>query len=100
MVWTKPKPVDKRAKCGSGGLGFLVHNRILTCFNVEVLDNDFEGMFWLMFTCKKTKISFTACAYYLPPINSTHSIDVAEFYDTLLESYIYTLKFWTSFHLW
>ncbi len=62
-----------RARMGSGGVGFLVHNRLLNDYNVTVLDTETEGILWLLFSDKHVDFSFSTCVAYLPPANSPHS---------------------------
>ncbi len=42
------------AKRGSGGIGFLVHERVLDKCTVYVLDNECEGILWLKFASQNT----------------------------------------------
>lgn len=41
------KVIHVRARTGSGGVGFLVKNELLNCFEVSILDNSSEGILWL-----------------------------------------------------
>ncbi len=82
--------MKKTAKRGSGGIGFLVHERVLDKCTVYVLDNECEGILWLQFASKNTQIVLTACICYLSPQNSVRSTDGSDFYETLLsQMYVY-----------
>ncbi len=84
------KWVKKTAKRRSGGIGFLVHERVLDKCTVYVLDNECEGILWLKFASKNIQIVFTACICYLTPDNSARSTNASDFYNTLLsQMYVY-----------
>ncbi len=57
------KWIRKTAKRGSGGIGFLIHERVLQKFVVVELDNDVEGILWLKITAKYVPIVFTALLF-------------------------------------
>ncbi len=78
------KWIKKTAKRGSGGIGFLVHERMLEKFSVEVIDDEYEGILWLKFVGKNVCTVFTACVAYLVPQHSCRAVDGNDFYDTLL----------------
>ena len=85
-VGNNRKLIHKRAKTGSGGVGFLIKDNILQNFNVEILDDSIEGILWLKLHHKVENIVLLPCVCYLPPENSTRSTDAHQFYDTLLKS--------------
>ena len=78
------KGLHKRAKKGSGGVGFLVKNEILNVYNVTVQDDMTDGILWLKFESRNSKETFFSCVCYLPPADSTRSIDANEFFDQLI----------------
>ncbi len=79
------KSIHVKAKCGSGGVGFLVKNELCEQFNVSILDNSYEGILWLRLTHKESSETIiTACVCYLPPEYSTRYVDAHDFFDTLL----------------
>ena len=61
-----------RARCGSGGIGFLVRNDILNDFDVRILDDTIEGILWLSFKNKLDNSMFLTCVAYLVPLNSSY----------------------------
>ena len=42
--------IHRIAKCGSGGVGFLVNKDLWSEFNINILDDSVEGILWLRFT--------------------------------------------------
>ena len=79
--------IHKNAKAGSGGLGFLIKNEILTEFDIMVLQQSYEGIFWLKLTHKTESLVLLPCVCYLPPENSSRRVDVNEFFDNLLSDF-------------
>ena len=75
-----------KAKKGSGGIGILVHKRLLKVFSVKCIENSYEGILWIKFTGKQSKEVFTICCCYLPPENSNRGGHCEEFFDTLLSN--------------
>ena len=73
-----------RAKCGSGGVGFLVRNEILNDFDVRILDDSIEGILWLSFKNKLDESMFLSCVCYLVPVNSSYNVNANEFFNNLL----------------
>ena len=73
-----------RARLGSGGVGFLVKNEMLNCFNVSVLEQPCEGIMWLKMQHKYENFTLLPCVCYLPPENSSRYFDVNTFYEQLL----------------
>ena len=41
------KSLHRNAKCGSGGVGFLIDNKFGKDYNIEVVDDTFDGILWL-----------------------------------------------------
>ena len=50
--------IHRKAKWGSGGVGFLVKEHILNEFDCKVLNDATEGILWLKFTHKLNNYSF------------------------------------------
>ena len=73
-----------RAKCGSGGVGFLVQDSVLDDFDVKILDDSVEGILWLSFVHKKDNFTFLSCVCYLVPANSSYNVNANDFFDNLL----------------
>ena len=73
-----------KAKKGSGGVGVFLKQSLFQSYDVNMIDNDKEGILWLKFSPKGNETEFLCCVCYLPPINSTRNIDGNEFFDTLL----------------
>ena len=70
---------------GSGGVGFLIRESLLSLYNVYVMDSTFEGILWIKLVHKEyhhTSVMF--CSIYLPPEGSCRGNTAHEFYDTLL----------------
>ena len=85
------KNIHVRAKSGSGGVGLLIRNDLYSQFDITVVDNDFEGIFWLKFEDKNSlRNTFYVCVVYLPPEYSTRAVNVNEFFETLMTK-IYTI---------
>ena len=76
--------IHVHARTGSGGVGFLVKESLLEIFNVEILDSQCEGIFWLSLENKVTKDKWNICVCYLPPLNSSRQVDAQKFFDCLL----------------
>ncbi len=74
-----------KAKCGSGGVGFLIKDCIMSRYHVSVFDNNNEGTLWLKLTDKiASSCNFLICVCYLPPEYSTRNVDASDFFDTLM----------------
>ena len=73
-----------KAKKGSGGVGFFVKNALLNNHNVKIMDSEHEGILWLEFTSNKDHKRFYCCVCYVPPSESTRSMDLSELYDNLM----------------
>ena len=73
-----------KAKKGSGGIGFFVKNDLAEKYKVQVLDSEHEGILWLKFYAPENEKSFNCCVCYVPPSDSTRSLKLTEFYDSLM----------------
>ncbi len=76
---------------GSGGIGIFVHYRLLSVFNVDILDDSDECMLWLKLASKVSDFVLCLCMCYLPPKKSLHGNGGDVFYNTLL-SQIYSYQ--------
>ena len=83
-IGSNRKGLHVRARTGSGGVGFFIKERILSAFNIEILDSEFEGILWLKMTNHLSNLSIYPCVCYLPPENSSRQADVHAFFDHLL----------------
>ena len=62
--------LHSRAVRGSGGVGLLVHEEVLKCCEVEVLDTDVEDMLWMQ-PNKDNGEALTLAVCYTPPESSS-----------------------------
>ena len=77
--------ISENALRGSGGVGFLISEKLLTDCNYDVIDDTYEGILWIKLSLKHDpEISVLLCVCYLPPEGSSRGNQVQEFYDTLL----------------
>ena len=83
--------IHVRAKCGSGGVGVLVRNDFVNLYDIQIIESDVDGIMWIRF-CHKycNENNFHVCIAYLPPENSTRSVNAQEFFDNILSN-IYTI---------
>ena len=58
---------NMKAWTGSGGVGFLVHERLAHLYTITIRDNSHEDILWLHFKDKNTSEAFHMCL--LPPTN-------------------------------
>ena len=78
------------ARRGSGGVGFLIKNSILSAFYVNVLDTSHEGIIVIKLTHKESKTTIVVCGCYLPPRNPVRgdlSFDFFEYLSSVLYLY-------------
>ena len=78
------KLLHRNAKCGSGGVGFLIREEFESDYGIEIIDDSYEGILWIKMEHKIDKFKIFACCCYLPPNNSSRQVDVHEFFDTIL----------------
>ena len=64
--------INRRAKIGSGGVGILIASRIFENFDIELSDDNFEGILAVTFINKYTDYKFAFITAYLPPENSIY----------------------------
>ena len=78
--------LHRRAKKGSGGVGFFIRNTILETNKVTILDKIIEGILWIKVSARKSDFVSHFCVCYLPPEGSTHPgiTHVSDFFECLL----------------
>ena len=69
---------------GSGGVGFLVHEKLFKSFNISIWDKTYEGILILHFQNKISLSTFAVATCYLPPENSSRGRDADSFFSHLL----------------
>ena len=77
--------IHKRAKRGSGGVGILLHNRVLHHFKIEVLSKEIEDVLWIKLIAKNSDLVLCLCSCYLPPKSSSHKVDGETFFNRLMD---------------
>lgn len=78
------KHIHRNARSGSGGVGFLIKDTLCDIFDISVLSDSHEGIFWLKMVHKFEQFTLMPCVCYLPPENSSRYFNVNTFYDCLL----------------
>ena len=61
------KLIPNRARKGSGGVGILVKESLLSQYSISTLDDELDGILWVQFTGDSTRSDFAMCICYLPP---------------------------------
>ena len=93
------KQLHVRARVGSGGVGVLVRNDLFLSYNVTKINDSVDGILWIKFAeIQNPDSCFYMCVVYLPPENSTRSVNIHEFLDTLMSD-IYTIPNGSPFYL-
>ena len=75
--------INKRAKKGSGGAGFLVAERLLKYFECSILDHFYDTGMILACTEKATQFTIHVIGSYLPPDQSNHVQDITDWFEFL-----------------
>ena len=79
------KLLHVRARNGSGGVGILVKDEIHSQFDIRKVDESIDGILWLCFSERKNEDNcFFVCVVYLPPEHSARSVNIHDFFDTLM----------------
>ena len=73
-----------KAKRGSGGLGFLVQDKLFDDFHISIVDKCYEGIIALELKHKISEFSITVIGGYLPPENSVYGRNSTEFFSHLV----------------
>ncbi|ESO89846.1 hypothetical protein LOTGIDRAFT_164534 [Lottia gigantea] len=74
----------KKAKRGSGHVGFLIRNNIYDEYHVSILDESLEDILWIKLAHKSSDTYVCLCVCYLPPNGSSYMTDAEQFYNNLL----------------
>ena len=61
--------IHKRAKSGSGGVGFLIKDYLFEIFEIGIMDQSYEGILWLYLKHRMSNFNLNVCVCYLPPAN-------------------------------
>ena len=69
---------------GSGGVGILVKNSIVTHFDISVFDKSIDGILGILLVHRASNISIVLFVCYLPPTTSTWGRDSDSFFAHLL----------------
>ena len=77
------KLIPNRARKGSGGVGILVKESLLSQYSISTLDDELDGILWVQFTGDSICSDFAMCICYLPPSNSSRGDLSVEFFDQL-----------------
>ena len=60
--------VSKKAIRGSGGVGVFINKKLLSIFNIDVIDLSFDEVLWIKFQIEMaSNCVLLLCVYYLPP---------------------------------
>ncbi|VDH96507.1 Hypothetical predicted protein [Mytilus galloprovincialis] len=93
------KEIHIRAKTGSGGVGILIRNDVRDEFNINIVEDNTDGIIWVKFEDKNFAHNcFYVCVIYLPPENSTRAVNIHEFFDILMTN-IYTIPQGKPFYI-
>jgi len=84
--------IHRNARNGYGGIGFLFKNSVVDMFDISILDASVKGILWLNLVHKLEHTVVLPCVCYLPPENSSRTVEyVNGFYEHLLTN-IYEYK--------
>lgn len=84
------KQIHKKAKRGSGGVGFFIKDNIVKSSNVSVVDDNSDDILWIKLSTGQDRFLFL-CVCYLPPHHSSRPVESDVFLHKLLES-VYTYQ--------
>ena len=77
------KSISKRARRGSGGVGILIKESILSQYDIVTIFENFEGILWLQLINRQSRKQVGICVCYLPPAGSSRGDKSQEFFDSL-----------------
>ena len=63
------KKLHRKARNGSGGVGFFINSTLIEIFNIQVLNSSCKGILWLKMGHKFDDFTLIPCVCYLPPEN-------------------------------
>ena len=52
------KLLHRNAKCGSGGVGFLIREEFESDYGIEIIDDSYEGILWIKMEHKIDKFKY------------------------------------------
>ena len=76
--------LHQNARRGSGGVCFLIKDKIFDLFNVSVLDSSKQDILWIKLKSKESDLCYCLCVCYLPPEGSSRHSDPNSFFNDLL----------------
>lgn len=68
MFGNNRKSIHVNARCGPGGVAFLVNEEFNDFYDINVADDSVDGISWFCFKDLLSHVKVYAC--YLPPNNS------------------------------
>ena len=90
-IGSNRKTIHKNARSGSGGIGVLIRHSVYAQFDIEVVDDSYDGVLAVLFVNKNSDYNFLFINAYLPPENSIYGRDAASFYSHILNlTYMYS----------
>ena len=69
---------------GSGGVGIFVRNSLFDVFEVNIIDQSYDGILGVLLKSKQTEYEIVIYAVHLPPENSPWGRNATDFYAHLL----------------
>ena len=81
-----------RAKSGSGGIGFLVHNHIFNSFHISVTEKSVDGLMVLELQHKASEFKISLIGVYLPPENSIYGRNATAMFAHLISLVYSTIE--------
>ena len=85
--------VDRHARVGSGGVGILISDSILSDFHVSEIVDTFEGSLAVLLKHKYREKSIVVICSYLPPEHTKYGVEPDIFFEALTQLiYIYIHK--------
>ncbi len=83
--------VDRHARVGSGGVGILISDSILSDFHVSEIVDTFEGSLAVLLKHKYREKSIVVICSYLPPEHTKYGVEPDIFFEALTQLiYMYT----------
>ncbi len=76
--------IQRKAKKGSGGVGFMIRKSLLRSFKCIHLDDSEEGILWLRLSAYECDFTMCVNTMYLPPEGTTRYVNPNAFYEALL----------------
>ncbi len=77
------KYIHVNARIGCGGVRFLIKRSVLNQFDIHDID-EYDGIYWIKLSAKRSECVMLVCVCYLPPIDSCIYVNGADFMDNLL----------------